>query len=522
MNRRTLIKNRWNAVQQGWLEILTHPNNSEQMMTWMIELDAFLGFSQTNNFNELSELTKELLKAIEDIDDIDPDVVKEIIERVNHYINTSDIKSIVVEHHGCTTYQQPLLLLVGYEDSDIEHLTLQMEHFGYVIQTIPNVQNLSQECIRRRVTAVMVSMDTQSNHPKFVEEIERIKEAQINWIASSSDDSFHTRLLTVRYGALTFLRHPLSPWTLVDVLDRSLEKRDNARDMKVLVVEDSFLTRNFIKKTLSEAGIEVILLMDPTLVLQSIKDHHPDMILLDFYMTECSGLEIAQIIRQHDQFVSIPIVYLSSETNTDIHLNALDKGGDDFLMKPIDPQTLTSMVISKIQRYQMMRKLMLHDSLTGLLNHTRVKQQLDTLMFKVVTEKSLLTFAMVDIDHFKKVNDTYGHPVGDRVIKTLARLLKQRLTHSDIVGRYGGEEFAVIMYGVTPARAYEILNTIREDFSRIYHYHDGGVFNSTYSCGLASSLYFKTPADITAAADAALYESKRNGRNQITIAEHKK
>ena len=126
-----------------------------------------------------------------------------------------------------------------------------------------------------------------------------------------------------------------------------------------------------------------------------------------------------------------------------------------------------------------------------------------------------LTVAMLDIDHFKSINDTYGHPVGDEVIRGLAWLLKGRLRTSDMIGRYGGEEFLVALPDVSPAKAWEVINRIREDFSSLPHAHASGALFASFSAGLASVPDFDSAAALTEAADNALLEAKRLGRNRV-------
>jgi diguanylate cyclase (GGDEF)-like protein len=130
-----------------------------------------------------------------------------------------------------------------------------------------------------------------------------------------------------------------------------------------------------------------------------------------------------------------------------------------------------------------------------------------------------LSFAMLDIDHFKQVNDNYGHPAGDRVIKSIARLLKQRLRASDLVGRFGGEEFAVVLVDADRTTAMKVLDTIRGDFSRLRHLAEGKEFSVTFSCGIADISQFPDTAKLNDAADKALYKAKHAGRNRVMLAD---
>ena len=163
----------------------------------------------------------------------------------------------------------------------------------------------------------------------------------------------------------------------------------------------------------------------------------------------------------------------------------------------------------------LLRSFMVRDSLTGLYNHTEIKNQLVREVARARRQETACCFAMVDIDFFKRVNDTYGHPAGDRVIKSLSRLLRQRLREVDLVGRYGGEEFAVVLVGVGCEAAAKLLNSLREDFSRLRHVSEGAEFSVTFSCGVAEVAHFD---EVVEAADRALYQAKHGGRNQVVIA----
>lgn len=289
---------------------------------------------------------------------------------------------------------------------------------------------------------------------------------------------------------------------------------------RVLVVEDSRTAAMAICRSLRENGIVTQVIHDPSLSLDMIRQFQPDLILMDMYMPYCTGVEAARVIRQHNEFLSIPIVYLSGETDIALQVDALRLGGDHFLTKPFNPVVMNAVVKSKIERYRALRRSMLNDSLTGLLNHISTKQAIAAALELSRQEARNVVVAMIDIDHFKSVNDNHGHPVGDQVIRSLAWLLRQRLRRGDIVGRYGGEEFVVGLVGVQPEKAKEILDAIRRDFARIAFSSPGGEFRVTYSAGLASchNCQPRCLESLLEAADEALYQAKRGGRNQVVVA----
>ncbi|MBW8306858.1 MAG: diguanylate cyclase, partial [Thiobacillus sp.] len=246
-----------------------------------------------------------------------------------------------------------------------------------------------------------------------------------------------------------------------------LNERHDQETFRVLIVEDSKTASHLIRRTLEENQIKTEIVNDPRQTLNALRQFNPDLILMDMYMPNCTGVEAARIIRQHSEFLSTPIVYLSGETNVALQVDAMRLGGDHFLTKPFNPVFLNAIVKSKIERYRALRRTMYNDSLTGLLNHSSGKHMLDVLLSSVAHEGGFLSVVMMDIDHFKQVNDTYGHPVGDQVIRSLSWLLKQRLRKQDIICRYGGEEFLIGLPHTDAEQALSIMDRIRHDFSQI-------------------------------------------------------
>lgn len=287
---------------------------------------------------------------------------------------------------------------------------------------------------------------------------------------------------------------------------------------RVLVVEDSRTAGAVIQRTLKQAGLESMAITKPQEVLTALVKFQPDLVLMDMFMPGCTGVEVTRVIRQHEEFLSTPVVYLSGDSSIALQVDALRLGGDHFLTKPFNPVILNAVVKSKIDRYRTLRRSMTMDSLTGLLNHLTSKQRLETLAKTAEVERTALCVAMIDIDHFKNVNDTYGHPLGDQVIRSLAWLLKQRLRKTDVVGRYGGEEFMVILPDADGARAHQLLDRIRVDFSLFQHAVRDTSFSCTFSGGIAQFTPGLGGATAIKIADEALYIAKRQGRNQLVVA----
>ncbi len=323
------------------------------------------------------------------------------------------------------------------------------------------------------------------------------------------------RLKAARAGGQAYIAKPV-------IVDELLEKMDYLHDKavresyRVLIVDDDPLLAEHYAAVLLAEGMKAKTLNMPSLLLDTLSEFAPDLILMDLYMPGCNGVEAASVIRQHLIYTHLPIVYLSTETGLQQQLEALRMGGDDFLQKPIRDSHLAAAVRMRAQRFRQLGTLMDKDGLTGLLNHINLKLTLEREIIRAKRQGGSLSFAMLDIDNFKLVNDQYGHPVGDRVIKGLARLLKKRLRKTDVAARYGGEEFAIIFPDTSIQDAEDLLNELRQSFSGIVFTHAGVKFSATFSAGIES---YSPPTDMSAliaAADTTLYLAKQRGRNCVT------
>jgi len=329
--------------------------------------------------------------------------------------------------------------------------------------------------------------------------------------------SLDTTVTLLRAGADVTIQ---SEQETVTVLGRILDllQSQEREPCRVLVVEDSATAVAMIQRSLGQHGIDSRPIGNPRDLLDAVEQYHPDLVLMDMYMPHCTGVEATRVLRQLTPYQSLPVVYLSSETDMGMQVEALRLGGDQFLTKPCNPVLLAAVVKTKIERYREMQRSSQNDSLTGLLNHSAAKGRLDQLAKSLRTASDGLCVAMLDIDHFKAINDTYGHPVGDQVIRSLAWLLKGRLRSSDIIGRYGGEEFLVALSGATLEEAHAVLDQIRADFATLPHAHAGGTLRATFSCGVAAYPTWTSGNDLTSAADEALLDAKRLGRNRVVLA----
>jgi diguanylate cyclase (GGDEF)-like protein len=448
--------------------------------------------------------------------EIDARVHDEIIEQQTHSVHyTKDIPSLQQARSNSLIYladDDPILT---------NSMALQVRNFGYNLQTFSGLDGLRTALQREIPAAILMDIMFPEGELAGVETVSALQAEYGNSLPVfflSVRDDIWTRLQSIRAGGRNYFVKPVDIGALVDELDKVIIAEE-PEEYRVLIVDDSGVQAKVNAMHLSKAGIKSRIVTDPFDALHALEEFVPDLLLLDLYMPECTGLELAQVIRQIKNFVSLPIVYLSAETDREKQLAAVGIGGDDFLTKPIKPDHLILAVASRIARYRQLRALMLRDSLTGLLNHTSILERLKQEVARAARNSQPLALVVIDLDNFKHVNDTYGHATGDRVLKALAHLFTRRLRQTDIIGRYGGEEFFVILPNTDEGTAFQVINELREAFSLVRHISAGQEFNVTISCGVASFPKQQTPANLSEAADRAMYAAKQLGRNQIVQAE---
>ncbi|MCP5268223.1 MAG: diguanylate cyclase [Zoogloeaceae bacterium] len=421
---------------------------------------------------------------------------------------------------GTTELPPTPVLLLEDDSSFANDLKAQLVAYGYDTMVMNSACGLAEALSRHRPAALLVDvvLDT-SEHITGPEIVRAARKAGLDlppvFFISASNDVLY-RLDAVRTGGAGYFVKPFEIGPLIEALDEATH-RTQAEPYRVLVVDDSEATAEIHAGILRNAGMQVTICNNPLEVPAQIHERNPELVLLDMYMPACNGDELALLLRQSPATIGLPIVFLSVEENMDRQLLALHFGGDDFLKKPIEPHQLVWSVMARIDRYRKMRALMVRDGLTGLYNHSTLMEQLGRECSRAKRQEQTVSFAMLDLDHFKSVNDTHGHAAGDRVLKSFSRLLTQRLRKTDVIGRYGGEEFAVIFPDTDPATAEDIVNGIRETFGLLTHFAPGVAFRVTFSGGIAALPPCTSPTELSARADQLLYEAKAGGRNRIVI-----
>lgn len=411
------------------------------------------------------------------------------------------------------------ILLVGLKDKKLtQEIIQQIKYFNYTCIPCESLEAIYQQAdVVSCINGIL--LDTAYCTKAHIHDLKNLA-YMIPLIFVSKKTDVLTRLMAIQAGGSAFLPLPLEFTKLIEKMDQAVIPASEQIPFRILLIGSPPVNQE-IENRLTHAEMILKTLTKVEKINEVLLTFQADAILLPLSIGNYSGIEIAKMIRQQDAFVSIPIIFIIQETEIEpIAHTSIQHYGDDFLIAPLNASHLINTIHMRVERYRTLHAEMIQDGLTGLLNHTRILEQLEFEIARALREKRTMSFAMIDLDHFKTVNDTHGHLVGDGVIKGLARILKQRLRKTDSIGRYGGEEFAIIFPQANAGVVFKILDEIRRGFSKLLHRSSDPKieFTATFSGGIAElSPHCNTTDKLVQTADHALYSAKEQGRNQICI-----
>lgn len=402
----------------------------------------------------------------------------------------------------------------------LHELEDQLAQFGFRLEHLQRLEQVSDRLAQAPATLLVLDIDLEREGAglELARTLSERGHSPKTLIFLSHHQDIHTRLEAVRAGAKGFLTKPLSLASLVDLFDRHLYQPPNPPKRRLLIIEDSESQRLVMQRFFELKGYEVRCLADMELLLDVIAEHEPDLLLTDLYIDQSDGFEMAQVLRQWERTAKIPIIIITGEASPEIRRRVITTGVDDYLIKPVDLHDLAAIVAGTIERSSYLQHFMHRDALTGLLNHGQIRSRLRIELKRAQRQDQPLSLVMLDLDNFKQVNDQYGHLVGDEVLRQLSIMLKHRLRATDIAGRYGGEELALILTETAGAQAMYVMERLREAFATLPFRAGENTFHVSFSYGVAC---WPGEDDLNAlweAADRALYGAKGSGKNSGVLA----
>jgi diguanylate cyclase (GGDEF)-like protein len=328
-------------------------------------------------------------------------------------------------------------------------------------------------------------------------------------------DAFIDRVEAARRGARAFLTKSLLPAEVLDAVGQFLA-RERLQATRVLIVDDDPMVLDTMRALLEPHDLEITTITDPLSFWETLEEVAPEMLILDVDMPGVNGPELCRVVRNDPRWSRLAVIFVTANSDAATAELIFSAGADDHLSKPISGPELITRVTNRLERIRLYRAQADTDSLTGLATRAKSSEGLTQLATLADRFSEPLSVAMVDIDRFKLINDSYGHATGDTVLRRLGERLRRDFRGNDVVGRRGGEEFLIGMYGMTRGDAMRRLTGTLERFRE--EEFDGGqeTFSVTFSAGVAE--YPLDGHDLSVvyhSADEALYRAKAAGRARI-------
>ena len=416
----------------------------------------------------------------------------------------------------------PTLLIVDADAGMARRLAVEAAASGLRAEIAGDAAQVRELLDRRRPDVALVGRSLEGA-TQALELLRQLGAARppVPTLVWTDSDGLMDRVEVARLGGRGFLpRTSPLPQILRAVTD--LLDRQRASEPTVLAVDDDPMVLEAVRALLGSQGMRVVALDDPAGFWEAVQQTTPDLVILDVDMPEVDGVELCRVLRNDRRWAQLPVLFLTARTDRATVQRVFAAGADDFVAKPIIGPELVTRITNRLERVQLFRSLAETDSLTGVANRRRSTQVLEHYLGLARRFGQPLTVAILDLDHFKHVNDRYGHATGDLVLRGMGSLLARSFRGEDIVARWGGEEFLVGMYGMDRLdgvhRLADFLEALRDE--RLASPDDSELLVS-FSAGVAQ--YPDDGADLPAlyrAADQGLYQAKRAGRNRVLAAGH--
>ena len=287
---------------------------------------------------------------------------------------------------------------------------------------------------------------------------------------------------------------------------------------RILCLEDDPDQAAYVCAILQSANYETAVAHDVAEFERVVEEFRPDLLLLDISLPDGNGIDLAATVRRAGGQVAVPIILLTGRSSMRSRLDGIRAGADDYLLKPVDRDLLLATVATRLDRARSMRLLIERDNLTLAVTRAAFLRSMDEAIADRARSGMPYCMVILDIDHFKSINDQYGHPTGDRVLSLFGRFLRANVRMDDVVGRLGGEEFGILLAGTGPDDARTLIERLLDRFARIPHIARGADrFYVTFSAGVA--MLGDDSADAwRQRADDACYAAKRRGRSRVEAA----
>jgi diguanylate cyclase (GGDEF)-like protein len=489
---------------------------------WLAGSGSIYGFPQITKLGTHGEeFCEQLLKTNKALTRSDWDKCKALLDalRVTFSGDDDPQRQTIERPLPKSDYDGAEILFVDSDQSNFLFLAKILEDQGMKVRTMKTALNALEACEHKMPKAIIIALPLPD--ASGYELVERIRytaggeDPVIFFVGSKS--GFLDKVQAIHCGADGFFQMPVD-WEAVEVRLKYLMQRSMPQNYRILSVEDDPDQAQFIRYVLEQGGYRVHHIADPMQFEEALLSFNPDLVMLDILLPGMTGYELSRYLRMDERWATMPILFLTTQNQLEAHIESARAGADDHLVKPVAAALLLSATASRLERARFLKNLLHRDGLTHLLTHTAFMEQAQAVVAHCKRNPTrLAALILIDLDRFKLINERLGYASGDKVLMSLSTILRQRLRTSDILGRFGGEEVAIIVEDLEEYDAVNLAQRLLHDFASVkQRAPDGSEFHATFSGGVA--MLDAKLMDVERwrrHAEHALRAAKNNGRNCV-------
>ena len=521
-------------LRNCWANIINSEHYKQPLEELRVETHKIAGSSGSHDFNEIHALAKKVEDKSVDVLDKKEDwkssgedignLVQQLVDLLedqllNYSFSDDDEDNIPRLDSLQLSHRELVIFLVSHRSVELSLLSNLLESRGFTVLSFSEIERA--QTMAQSVPPSIVVLDLGDADQIILSEETKSAFMGNNaelpaFVIVSKRDDVSTRKDAARFGAEAFFATPINAHNFSSTLDVVLEAKGN-NGYRVLLIDQESRRISYIEQALNCEGIKCRTLQNIEDITDELVNFKPDLVLIAQVEDKDFWMDGARMIRLHETHFNMPIIFLLEEENPQAKLETLQVGADDCIHGYEIQNEQLQILKQRIIRFRRANHLIIMDSLTGTLNRDAFLDRSNEELSLAIRRKESICLAMIDVDHFKQINDHYGHVIGDYVLRHISDYLNNRLRRSDIVGRYAGDEFLVLLPDTDLDSAYLVLDMIRKNLkSQTINVNKVDV-EVSISLGLVAVRPTEAVSieSLIVDADKKLYEAKVAGRNML-------
>tara|TARA_R110002049_G_scaffold191506_1_gene360415 strand:- start:6033 stop:7700 length:1668 start_codon:yes stop_codon:yes gene_type:complete len=521
-------------LRQCWAELNATDSYHASLAKLRIEVHNIAGSSGSHEFNDLHALAKQvesnIVKVLDEKSSWNNEkkeignLVQQLVDKLetemlNYNFSEDDEDNIPRLDALQLSHRELVIFIISHRSVELSLLSNLLESRGFTViafNTIDRAQAMSQTVAPSIVVLDLGDANQIKLNKDTKETFQSIDNQPPAFVVISRRDDVDTRKMAAKFEAEAFFATPINAHNFSSTLDVVLESR-GSNACRVLLIDKQRQRISSIEKALLRENIKCRMIGAIDNIVDELVNFKPDLILIAYDNDDTSWKDATRIIRLHESHFNMPIIFLLDDDSKQAKLDALRAGADDCISRHELTDEQFQILKQRILRFRRANHLIIMDSLTGALNRDAFLERANEEISLAIRRSESICLAMIDVDHFKQINDENGHVVGDYVLRHISDYLNNRLRRSDVVGRYAGDEFLVLLPDTDLDSAYLVLDMIRKNLVA----HNIKVNNADVRVSISLGLIAARPTEpldietLIVDADKKLYEAKVAGRNML-------